>query len=217
MWATQLITDTGIPLFRCLIRGENVPGEIIGVSAAVGFQATRFVEAHSTGEAEDIAVQALRNDAELTLICKAPNIMGAVMFFESIQKVPSDTNAAAKCRVHLLLDAMEVVALSLKERGFELQCRQSAGDLLAIVWVSRRIVLPLAGSPVLHTERAVLIRTQLDPVGCALIWIGDAFCGKIRIAGVLRPMQLPHILKSPCVFTASQLRSFDLHIWNQDA
>jgi hypothetical protein len=34
-----------MPLFRCSIRGENFPGELIGLTTAARFKATRFVEA----------------------------------------------------------------------------------------------------------------------------------------------------------------------------
>ena len=45
-----------MPLFRCSIRGENFPGELIGLTTAVGFHATRFVDAESATEAEQIGV-----------------------------------------------------------------------------------------------------------------------------------------------------------------
>jgi hypothetical protein len=56
-----------MPLFRCLIRGENSPGELLGQSGAIGFYATRFVDALSAAEAEQVAVVALRQDAALTV------------------------------------------------------------------------------------------------------------------------------------------------------
>jgi hypothetical protein len=77
-------------LFRCLIRGENFPGELIGQSAAVGFHATRFVEAQSAGEAERIAVAALRQDAALTVSVE-PRTKNAKVYFESIEEVPAGT------------------------------------------------------------------------------------------------------------------------------
>jgi hypothetical protein len=79
-----------MPLFRCFIRGENFPGELIGQTAAVGFHATRFVNAGSVEEAERIAVAALREDAALTVTSK-PRVKNAKVYFESIEEVPADT------------------------------------------------------------------------------------------------------------------------------
>jgi hypothetical protein len=77
-------------LYRCLIRGENFPGELIGLTTAVGFHATRFVDAGSAEEAEGIAVAALRQDAALTVTAE-PRVKNAKVFFESIEQVPADT------------------------------------------------------------------------------------------------------------------------------
>lgn len=79
-----------MPLFRCFIRGENFPGELIGLTAAVGFRATRFVDAASAPEAEQLAVAALRQDAELT-VTSEPRVKNAKVYFESIVEVPADT------------------------------------------------------------------------------------------------------------------------------
>lgn len=77
-------------LFRCRIRGENFPGELIGLTAAVGFRATRFVDADSAKEAEQIAVAALRADAALTVTVE-PRVKNAKVYFDSIEEVPADT------------------------------------------------------------------------------------------------------------------------------
>ena len=77
-------------LYRCFIRGENFPGELIGLTTAVGFHATRFVDAGSAEEAEGIAVAALREDAALTVTAE-PRVKNAKVFFESIEQVPADT------------------------------------------------------------------------------------------------------------------------------
>jgi hypothetical protein len=79
-----------MPLYRCLIRGENFPGELIGLTTAVGFHATRFVDAGSAEEAEGIAVAALRQDAALTVTAE-PRVKNAKVYFESIEEVPADT------------------------------------------------------------------------------------------------------------------------------
>jgi hypothetical protein len=77
-------------LYRCLIRGDNFPGELIGQSSAIGFHATRFVDAPSTEEAERLAVAALRQDAALTVSVE-PRTKNAKVYFESIEEVPADT------------------------------------------------------------------------------------------------------------------------------
>lgn len=82
-----------MPLFRCFIRGENFPGELIGLTAAVGFHATRFVDAGSATEAERIAVAALRQDAALTVAAE-PRVKNAKVYFESIEEVPTETERA---------------------------------------------------------------------------------------------------------------------------
>lgn len=77
-------------LFRCSIRGENFPGELIGQTMAIGFHATRFIDAKSAEEAERIAVTALREDAALT-VASEPRVKNAKVYFESIEEVPPDT------------------------------------------------------------------------------------------------------------------------------
>jgi hypothetical protein len=79
-----------MPVFRCSIRGENFPGELIGQTTAIGFHATRFVDAKSAGEAERIAVAALREDAALTVTAE-PRVKNAKVYFESIEEVPPET------------------------------------------------------------------------------------------------------------------------------
>lgn len=77
-------------LFRCYIRGENFPGELLGHEAAIGFYATRFVDAVSAAEAERIAVAALRQEAALTVTVE-PRVKNAKVYFESIVEVSADT------------------------------------------------------------------------------------------------------------------------------
>jgi len=79
-----------MPLFRCFIRGENFPGELLSRSGAIGFYATRFVDAASAVEAEQIAVAALRQEAALTVTVE-PKVKNAKVYFETIDEVPADT------------------------------------------------------------------------------------------------------------------------------
>lgn len=78
-------------LFRCSIRGENFPGELIGQSAAIGFHATRFIDAPSAAEAERLVVAALRQDAALTVAVE-PRTKNAKVYFDSIEEVPPGTD-----------------------------------------------------------------------------------------------------------------------------
>ena len=57
---------------------------------AIGFHATRFVDASSVEEAERIAVAALREDAALT-VTSEPRVKNAKVYFESIEEVPPET------------------------------------------------------------------------------------------------------------------------------
>jgi hypothetical protein len=79
-----------MPVFRCFIRGENFPGELIGLTSAVGFHATRFIDAESATEAEQVAVAALRKDTALT-VNSEPRVKNAKVYFESIVEVPAET------------------------------------------------------------------------------------------------------------------------------
>ncbi|MDY3558519.1 hypothetical protein R5W23_005639 [Gemmata sp. JC673] len=51
--------------FRCFIRGEGFPGEIVGETGPVGFYVTRFVEAAAPEAAEVAALQVLKADPKL--------------------------------------------------------------------------------------------------------------------------------------------------------
>ena len=51
--------------FRCFIRGEDFPGQVVGESGPVGFYVTRFVEAADAREAEAIAFRSLRAQPKL--------------------------------------------------------------------------------------------------------------------------------------------------------
>jgi len=52
--------------FRCSIRGENFPGELIGEHGLIGFLISRDVEAGSAEQAEDYALELLRAEPKLT-------------------------------------------------------------------------------------------------------------------------------------------------------
>ncbi|MFT3898062.1 MAG: hypothetical protein QM719_10285 [Thermomonas sp.] len=79
-----------MPLFRCLIRGDNFSGKLIGKKKPIGFYTTRFVEAETSKEAELLALELLKNDPNLEVAPKY-RTEDARVFFEKIDEVPQDT------------------------------------------------------------------------------------------------------------------------------
>lgn len=72
-------------IFRCSIRGENFPGELIGKKGLVGFYTTRWIEASSSEEAEMIGLDLLRGDPSFQI--KSPKLREqskAMVYFEEI-------------------------------------------------------------------------------------------------------------------------------------
>jgi hypothetical protein len=75
-------------LFRCSIRGENFPGELIGERGLYGFYTTRWVEAISEEEAETLALESLKS--EPTFQQESPKLREqskARVYFEEIVPV----------------------------------------------------------------------------------------------------------------------------------
>ena len=83
-----------MPLFRCMIRGENFPGQLIGKKELVGFYATRFVEADSAEEAELSGLEMLRNDPSFEIRSEKLRQQEppAKVFFEEIVEVAPETD-----------------------------------------------------------------------------------------------------------------------------
>lgn len=79
-----------MPLFRCLICGENFPGTLVGKTSPVGFYATRFVEAASEEAAMAAALERLRAEEALEVPAELRN-EDARVFFEQILEVSPDT------------------------------------------------------------------------------------------------------------------------------
>ena len=77
--------------FRCFIRGDNFPGQMVGETRPVGFYVTRFVKASNITKAESIALKQLRAEPMLAKpegFTPSDNIR---VFFEEIEEVkPSD-------------------------------------------------------------------------------------------------------------------------------
>src|SRR3546814_1282278 len=78
-----------MPLFRCIICGENFPGTLLGQEELVGFYTTRFVEADSPEQAEIMAIELLRNDPSLD-VSSEHRTQSAKVFFEDIDEVPGE-------------------------------------------------------------------------------------------------------------------------------
>lgn len=71
--------------FKCFVRGENFPGELVGEDSLVGFFTTRYVEANTTNEAEIIALESMREDPRLLLV--SPPKFEPKIYFEEFQEV----------------------------------------------------------------------------------------------------------------------------------
>ena len=89
--SSSIHVPEGHKLFRCLVRGENFPGAILGSPNPIGFYTTRYAAAESPAAAEMLVLSILRSDASLQLppgVEKSPDTR---VFFERIEEVPSDT------------------------------------------------------------------------------------------------------------------------------
>ena len=83
-------------LYRCSILGENFPGVIIGESHPIGFYTTRYVEASSVSEAEELALVVLKADTSL-VVAPEERSESAKVYFENIEEVPSSTERVPNC------------------------------------------------------------------------------------------------------------------------
>ena len=83
-----------MPLFRCMIRGENFPGQVIRQRGLVGFYTTRFVEAENAEEAEFAGLEMLRADPGFEIRSEKLRQQEpqAKVFFEEIVEVAPDTD-----------------------------------------------------------------------------------------------------------------------------
>ena len=76
--------------FRCFIRGENFPGQMIGEARPIGFYVTRFVEAADPESAEVAALQALRDDPNLALPPGHTPSGQERVFFEEVEELTAE-------------------------------------------------------------------------------------------------------------------------------
>ena len=73
--------------YRCLIEGENFPGELLNKKEPIGFYATRFVEADSPEEAENIALLNLKSEEVLKLPKDLETSENTKVYFEEIEEI----------------------------------------------------------------------------------------------------------------------------------
>src|SRR5437667_3400588 len=71
------------------------------------------------------------------------------------------------------------------------KCELEEGSVQSLM--SRRIVLPFAGSPIQHAKRAVGGGTEFDPVSRALVGVGNALNCIVHVSGGFRAMELPDV------------------------
>jgi len=76
-----------MPIFRCLVRGENFPFEIDGEWRTQGFLTTRYVEAANEYEAEEAALEAMQSEETLQRDEDTPGLEHAQVYFEEVEEV----------------------------------------------------------------------------------------------------------------------------------
>ena len=79
-----------MPWFRCLVRGENFPGQMIGRSEPVGFYVNRFIDAANPHEAELSALQSLRAEPKLAPPPGYEPSHECRVYFEEIEELTVD-------------------------------------------------------------------------------------------------------------------------------
>lgn len=76
-----------MPIFRCKIRGEHFPFLVDGAWRTMGFYTTRYVEAASEYDAEDVGLEALQDEEALQRDPSTPGLEAAQVYFEEIEEV----------------------------------------------------------------------------------------------------------------------------------
>lgn len=77
--------------FKCSIRGENFPGQLIGAEGLLGFYTTRFVEAIDAEAAETDALHRLKADPKLAPPSGFTPAGQAKVYFEAIEEIVANT------------------------------------------------------------------------------------------------------------------------------
>ncbi len=76
--------------FKCYIEGENFPGELVKDDKLIGFLITRFVQADSPEEAENIVLGRLKDEESLKLPAGVSPSAIAKVYFEQITEVSEE-------------------------------------------------------------------------------------------------------------------------------
>jgi hypothetical protein len=76
--------------FRCFIRGQNFPGQLIGEAGPVGFYVTRFVEAAEPEAAEAATLRGLRVEPKLAPPPGFTPTGHARVYFEQIAELAAE-------------------------------------------------------------------------------------------------------------------------------
>lgn len=79
-------------IYRCLIRGENFPGMVIGKNGLVGFFTTRWVEALDEVSAEHLALQGLKKEPLFEIALELRHAEARVYFDEIIAVAEKPTD-----------------------------------------------------------------------------------------------------------------------------
>ena len=77
-----------MPFYRCFIRGEHIPGEVIGSTGLYGFYTTRWVQALNRRRAELRAVEVVRRDPRMGVPEGVPQSDAARLYVEDIEQIP---------------------------------------------------------------------------------------------------------------------------------
>ena len=73
--------------YKCLIRGDNFPGELVGEDHPVGFYTIQFVEDVSAADAELAALKLLKQHPSLQFSAEARKASSPTVHFEEIVEV----------------------------------------------------------------------------------------------------------------------------------
>lgn len=79
-----------MPWFKCFIRGENFPGQLIGAEGLFGFYTTRFIEANDAEAAETDALQRLQADSKRAPPLGYSPTGRAKVYFEEIEEIAAE-------------------------------------------------------------------------------------------------------------------------------
>jgi hypothetical protein len=73
--------------YRVFLKGQNFWMEIEGKLQKTGFYTTRFIEAQNPKEAEDMAVELIKNDAKLLANVSNEQSNPPILYIEEVEEV----------------------------------------------------------------------------------------------------------------------------------